>query len=108
MVSAPCHSSRGPRGHRLLDLWEPIEQYLTSKGLKFEDGQFHYRVRCLVREYDTVDEFGDRFRYPDSRSPTASNWIRGQFSVLRLAAAEIDLLCFGFEQLVGALEAKDA
>ena len=37
-----------------------------------------------------------RFRYPDSRSSQAQNWLGGNFFALKLAVSEVDLFGFGF------------
>jgi hypothetical protein len=81
-------------------LWEPIEGYLLSVGLQFEDGLLHYRVARFVREFDDIDEYGDRFRYPDSKSAAAQNWLGANFSTLKSSVMEVDLLSFGFAELV--------
>jgi hypothetical protein len=88
------------QGHNLIELWMPIENFLTSLGITLEDGLLHYRVGQTVREFSDVDEYGDRFRYPDSRSTRAQNWLGGNFHELQIAVAEVDLFSFGFRELV--------
>ena len=88
------------RTHNLVELWEPIESYLSSIGLIFEDGLLHYRVARIVQEFNDLDEYGDRFRYPDSHSPAARNWVGANFSRLKLSVMEVDLLSFGFSELI--------
>ena len=52
------------RGHNLAELWGPIESYLSSSGLTFEDGQLHYRVAQVIKEFNYVDEYGDKISIP--------------------------------------------
>lgn len=89
--------------HDLLELWLPIESYLRSVGFGFEDGILHFRVAELVKELSGADTYGDRFRYPDSRHPKASEGIWTNLEVLRLSIAELGLLTFGFPEIISLL-----
>lgn len=88
------------RNHNLLELWRPIERYMTQGGFNFEDGLLHYRVACSIKELSDLDFDGQLFRYPDCTSPAALNWIRINFENLQLSATEVDLLAFGFHELI--------
>jgi hypothetical protein len=92
------------RIHQLAELWSPIERYLESGGIQFVDGQLHYRVARAVKEVSDIDLNGQLFRYPDSNAPAAFNWIRINLENLRLSATEVDLLAFGFSELVSFVE----
>jgi hypothetical protein len=92
------------RNHELLVLWLPIEEFLRAGGLKFENGSLHYRVGCIVREFSSVDRVGDRFRFPDSLDPAAAYGLWTKYSSLKLGVAEVDLLNFGFSELISFLQ----
>jgi hypothetical protein len=97
-------SYRFAKRHELIDLWNPIETYLKEAGFQFEEGHVHYRISRAVGELAQIDRDGQLFRYPDSNSPAAFDWIRVSLDNLRLAATEVDLLAFGFGELMSWIE----
>lgn len=88
------------RTHDLLELWAPVEDYLKGIGLVFDSNTLHFQIAEVIKEFSNLDVDGQLFRYPDSSSPAAKNWVKINFPILKLCVTEVDLFAFGFPEIV--------